>query len=207
MIRVAVVDDEALVAASLGTLLGLENDVEILATAGSGEEILRWWRRQDALGGPLPDVAVVDLHMKDLDGIATARALRALAPGLAVLIVTSHARPRGLRRALENGVRGFLPKTATAQQFSAAIRALHAGERSIDPELAAWTIATGDCPLTERETEVIEAAGRGGSVTDIAEEVRLAPGTTRNYLSSAMRKVGAGNRFEAYMIVRERGWL
>lgn len=207
MIRVVVVDDESLVAESLGTLLGLEDDIEILATAGSGEEILSWWNKRHTCGEPVADVAVLDLHMSGLDGVATARSLLALDPAMAALIVTSHARPRGLRRALECGVRGFLPKAATAQQFSEAIRAVHAGGRYIDPHLATWTITTGECPLTEREIEVIEAAGRGGSVEDIAASVHLAPGTTRNYLSSAMRKVGAHNRFEAHLLARERGWI
>ena len=87
------------------------------------------------------------------------------------------------------------------------MRAAHAGKRHIDPELAAATIAAGDSPLTEREAEVLLLAGRGGSIDAIAEAAHLAPGTTRNYVSSAMAKTGAANRFEAYTIALERGWL
>jgi len=79
--------------------------------------------------------------------------------------------------------------------------------RHIDPELAAQTISAGQSPLTEREAELLELAGRGGSVEDIAAAAFLAPGTTRNYLSSAMNKVGAQNRFEAYTRARELGWI
>lgn len=202
MIRIAIVDDEGLVASSLSTLLGLEDDLEVVLTAGSGEEILAWWHR-----GARADVCVLDLHLGGIDGVETATQLRELTPDLPTLIITSHARPRGLRRALESGVQGFLPKTATAAQFAEAVRAVNAGRRYLDPELAAATIAAGESPLTPREEDVLAAAGRGGSVEDIAALVRLAPGTTRNYLSSAMGKVGARNRFEAHQRARELGWL
>ncbi|MFC6146801.1 response regulator [Corynebacterium nasicanis] len=198
MIRIAIVDDESLVAQSLATLLSLEEDLEVVAVAASGEELLEWWRRGQEL-----DVCVCDLQLGGIDGIETARRLGEVG----VLIVTSHARPRALKEALAAGVRGFLPKTSTAADFAAAIRAVHAGRRHIDPELAAWTISAGESPLTERETELLELAGRGGSVEDIAAAAHLAPGTTRNYLSSAMAKVGAQNRFEAYTRARERGWI
>ncbi|MCK6161600.1 helix-turn-helix transcriptional regulator [Corynebacterium simulans] len=84
---------------------------------------------------------------------------------------------------------------------------LHAGRRHVDHDLAAATIAAGDSPLTEREAEVLALAGRGRSIEAIAKAAHLAPGTTRNYISSAMTKTGAENRFEAYTITNERGWL
>lgn len=205
MIRVAVVDDEALVAQSLATLLGLEEDLEVVLVAGSGEELLEWWRR--SAPGERAEVCVCDLQMGGIDGIETAERLRALDEAGRVVIVTSHARPRSLKRALAAGVAGFLPKTATAEQFATAIRTVHGGRRYLDPDLAAATIAAGESPLTEREAELLELAGQGGSVEDIAAAVHLAPGTTRNYLSSAMGKTGAQNRFEAYTRARERGWV
>lgn len=201
MIRVAVCDDESLVASSLSTLLSLESDLNVVATLGSGEELLAWWHKHPGDA----DVVVMDLHLGGMDGIATTEALGADGP--AVLIITSHARPRALKRALSAGARGFLPKTSSAEEFATAIRTVHAGRRHIDADLAAVAIAAGESPLTEREAEVLEIAGLGGSVDDIAAAAHLAPGTTRNYLSSAMGKVGAGNRFEAFTIARERGWL
>ncbi|MDO5512218.1 response regulator transcription factor [Corynebacterium sp.] len=202
MIRIAIVDDESLVASSLATLLGLEDDLEVAVVAGSGEELVEWWRR-----GQQADVCVCDLQMGGIDGIETARRIRELSPGAGVLIVTSHARPRALKQALAAGVLGFLPKTSTAVDFATAIRAVHAGRRHLDPELAALTISAGESPLSEREAELLELAGQGGSIEDIASAVHLAAGTTRNYLSSAMAKVGAQNRFEAYTRARERGWI
>lgn len=204
MITVVVVDDEALVASSLSTLLGLEEDLDVLATLGSGEELLDWW---DA--GHAGDVVVMDLQLGGIDGVETARRLGEKTTGTtaAVLIVTSHGRPRQLRQALAAGVPGFIRKTSTAAEFAAGVRTVHAGRRYLDPDLAAAAIGAGESPLTEREAEVLEAAGRGGSVEQIAAQVHLASGTTRNYLSAAMGKTGASTRFEAWRIARERDWL
>lgn len=207
MITIAIVDDESLVASSLGTLLGLEADLEVVAVCSSGEELLTWWRERQAAGEECADVCVLDLQLGGMDGIDTAVALRALTEDLPVLIVTSHARPRQLKRALTSGVRGFLPKTSTAADFADAIRSVHSGRRYIDPELAALTISAGESPLTPGEERVLELAGKGRSVEEIAAAVHLAPGTTRNYLSQAMGKVGAQNRFEAFTRARELGWL
>lgn len=204
MITVVVVDDEALVASSLSTLLGLEEDLDVLATLGSGEELLDWC---DA--GHAADVVVMDLQLGGIDGVETARRLGEKTTGTtaAVLIVTSHGRPRQLRQALAAGVPGFIRKTSTAAEFAAGVRTVHAGRRYLDPDLAAAAIGAGESPLTEREAEVLEAAGRGGSVEQIAAQVHLASGTTRNYLSAAMGKTGASTRFEAWRIARERDWL
>lgn len=204
-ITVVVVDDEALVASSLSTLLDLEEDLDVLATLGSGEELLAWW---DA--GHAADVVVMDLELGGADGVETARRLAGKNgedAGPAVLIVTSHGRPRQLKRALAAGVPGFVRKTSTAAEFATAVRTVRDGRRHLDPDLAAAAIGAGESPLTEREVEVLEAAGRGGSVERIAAQVHLASGTTRNYLSSAMGKTGASTRFEAWRIARERDWL
>lgn len=209
MIRLVVTDDEALVASSLATLLGLEDDLEVAAVCASGEELLEWWRRELARrpARPPADVLVCDLQLTGADGIETAVAVRRISPPVRALVVTSHARPAALRRALAAGVEGFLPKTSSAAAFAEAIRTVHSGGRYVDPQLAAAALAAGESPLTEREAELLGLAGTGASVEQIAERANLAPGTTRNYLSSAMGKLGASNRFEAYMRARERGWV
>lgn len=203
-ISVVVVDDESLVASSLSSLLDLEDDLSVVATLGSGEELLDWVANHPA--GSV-NVAVTDLQMDGIDGVDTAAQLQDGEDPPAVLIVTSHGRPRQLKRAMANGVLGFVPKTSSAEGFAHAIRTVHAGRRYLDPELAAAAISAGESPLTERETEVLEEAGQGGSVEQIAASVHLAAGTTRNYLSSAMAKTGASTRFEAWRLARERGWL
>lgn len=214
MIRVVLADDETLVASSLGTLIGLEDDIEVAAVCGSGEELLDWWRREVSVGvgeGDVgkqsPSVAVVDLQMGGIDGIETAQKLHEIDADAAVLIVTGHPGPRQLQRALAAGVKGFLPKTSSADEFAQAIRIVHSGRRWVDPDLAATALAAGDSPLTEREAEVLQHAGTGMDTAAIAVAVHLAPGTTRNYLSSAMSKLGAGNRIEAYRKAKDLGWL
>lgn len=200
MITVALLDDETLVANSLATLISLEEDIDVVHVAYSAEDFLSWWQRAQ----PRADVVVTDVQLGDdgVDGIAVAKQIHA-----PVVVVTSHARPGVVKRALGAGVLGVLPKTASAEDFAAAVRAAHAGKRHLDPELAAATIATGDSPLTEREAEVLALAGRGGTIDTIAQAAHLAPGTTRNYISSAMAKTGAANRFEAYTVALERGWI
>ncbi|AQQ14135.1 Response regulator protein VraR [Corynebacterium glaucum] len=216
MITVALLDDETLVANSLATLISLEDDIDVVHVAYSAHEFLTWWSTVSDNPETRPDVVVTDLQLSSdhkgdsnsdvdgagMDGVAVAARIDA-----GVVVVTSHARPGVVKRALAAGVLGVLPKTSSAEDFAAAIRAAHAGKRHIDPELAAATIAAGDSPLTEREAEVLLLAGRGGSIDAIAEAAHLAPGTTRNYVSSAIAKTGAANRFEAYTIALERGWL
>lgn len=207
MITVAIVDDEQLIASSLATLLELEADLTVTETFASGEEVMSRWEKANALESRLPDVLVTDLQLGGIDGVELAQEISRLSPQTAIVIVTSHSRPHQLKRALTSGVQGFLPKTATAEEFATAIRTVHEGRSFIDQELTAMTITATSSPLTEREADVIEAAGRGGSIEQIVKEVFLATGTTRNYLSSAMAKLGAQNRFEAYLRARESGWI
>ncbi|WP_063057686.1 response regulator transcription factor [Nocardia sienata] len=205
MIPVFLADDETLIRAALATMLDLEADIEVVDHVGSGEELLAVWRRR-AAGEPAA-VAVIDLQMPGIDGIETATQLQRLTPGAATLIVTSHGRPGYLKRALAAGVRGFLPKTTSAATLADVIRTVHSGGRYVDPELAAEAISAGDTVLTAREADVLEYALDGSSVEDIARRVHLSPGTTRNYLSSAMAKLGVSNRYEAALRAREKGWI
>ncbi|GAA5079589.1 response regulator transcription factor [Nocardia iowensis] len=206
MIPVLLADDETLIRAALATLLDIETDLEVVGHVGSGEELLAEWRRRTAAGTPVA-VAVIDLQMPGMDGIETAVELQRLTPGAGTLIVTSHGRPGYLKRALAAGVRGFLPKTTSAATLAEVIRTVHAGGRYVDPELAAEAISAGDTVLTGREADVLEYALDGASVDDIARRAHLSPGTTRNYLSSAMAKLGVANRYEAALKAREKGWI
>lgn len=130
-----------------------------------------------------------------------------LSPDTAFLIISSYGRPKQLKRALTAKISGFIPKTSSAEEFADAIRTVNSGRRYVDPELAAMTISAGESPLTAREEELLRLAGQGLTVEDIAKRAHLAQGTTRNYLSSAMSKLGAHNRFEAFTRATERGWM
>ena len=128
-------------------------------------------------------------------------------PACGSLILTSYGRPGHLKRALAAGVRGFLPKTVSAQVLADVVRTVHRGGRYVDPELAADAISAGDSPLTPREADVLELAAGGAPVDEIAKRAALTPGTVRNYLSSAAAKLGAANRHEAVQLARSRGWI
>jgi two-component system, NarL family, response regulator DesR len=201
VIRILLADDENLIRDALATLLSLEDDLDVVAQAASGTEALAAARKV------LPDVAVLDLQMPGMDGIEVAQALAVEHPSCGVVMVTSHGRPGYLKRALEAGVRAFLPKTVSSRVLADVVRQVHAGGRYVDPELAAEAIAAGASPLTPREADVLELAAGGAPVEEIASRASLAPGTVRNYLSSAAAKLGATNRHEAVHLARRHGWI
>jgi len=201
MIRVLIAEDQAMVRGALASLLALEGDIDVVAEVGRGDEVL------PAARAHVPDVALLDIEMPGQDGISAAAELRAELPGTRALILTTFGRPGYLRRAVENGASGFLLKDAPAAQLADAIREVHAGRRVIDPGLAAVAIADGVSPLTDRERDVLIAAAEHGTAGEIARHMYLAEGTVRNYLSVAIRKLGARNRGEAIEIARAKGWL
>ncbi|ATG56040.1 DNA-binding response regulator [Brachybacterium ginsengisoli] len=200
-LRVILVDDENLIRSALATMLSLEEDLQVVGEAASvvaGASLAATER---------PDVAVLDLQLPDGDGLELADRIAQASPTTRCLILTSHARPGYLKRALAQGVLGFLPKTTSADQLARAVRSVHGGRRVIDPELAAETISSGDSPLTPREADVLEYAADGATVDRIASRAHLAEGTVRNYLSSAQAKLQAANRHEAVAIARRQGWI
>lgn len=197
MIRVLIAEDQAMVLGALAALLDLERDLEVVGRASDGAEAIRLAER---LG---PDVVLTDIEMPERSGIEVAIALKGRTR---VVVLTTFARPGYLRRALDAGVAGYLLKDAPAEELASAIRRVAAGGRAISPELAAEAWAEED-PLTDREREVLRLAGEGLSGGQIAERLRLSGGTVRNYLSSAIGKLGAGNRVEAARLAREKGWL
>lgn len=201
MIRVVVVDDEALVRDALVAVLSMQPDVEIIGEAGHSDEAIT------LISALKPDIAVLDLQLPGADGVEVAIKVAEQSPHTRCLIVTSHARPGYLKRALANGVRGFLPKTTSARVLADVIRRVQSGERYVDPVLSAEAIAAGDSPLTPREADVLEIAAGGAPVEEIAVRAHLSAGTVRNYLSAAATKLGAANRHEAVMIARRRGWI
>ena len=210
-IRIVVADDETLIREALEAILSLQADIDVVAVAASGTEAIVQIERHR------PDVAVLDLLMPGADGIEVAAAIsdssrsshssQRTLQETKCLILTSHARPGYLKRALAAGVRGFVPKTTPAARLTEIIRRLHAGQRYVDPELSAEAIAAGDSPLTPREADVLELAAGGAPVEEIARRAALSPGTVRNYLSAASLKLGAPNRHAAAEIARTKGWI
>jgi two-component system, NarL family, response regulator DesR len=200
-IRLLIADDQELIRTALARLLDLEEDFTVVASVGRGDEIV------PAAKATSPDVALLDIEMPGIDGLAAAAILTEQLPACHCLILTTFGRPGYLRRAMESGAHGFVVKDAPVDELSVAIRRVAAGERVVDPTLAAQTLAHGASPLTPRERDVLAAARSGATVADIATRLFLSEGTVRNYLSQVIAKSGTKNRSEAVRVAEERGWL
>jgi two-component system, NarL family, response regulator DesR len=200
-IRVLLAEDQAMIREALAALLSFEDDIEVVAQVGRGDEVM------SATSAAHPDVALLDIEMPGMDGLAAAAHLHARYPDVKIVILTTFGRPGYLRRAMESGVSGFIVKDSPADKLAATIRQVRDGKRVIDPDLAAAALAEGGSPLTPRERDVLTASADATTVQQIAKAVFLSEGTVRNYLSSCIQKTGARNRAEALRIAEERGWL
>jgi two-component system response regulator DesR len=201
VIRVLLAEDQELVRGAMAALLSLEPDIEVVAQVGRGDEVV------GAALASRPDVAMLDIEMPGEDGMAAAGRLRRALPGCRILMVTTFGRPGYLRRAMASGASGFMLKDAPARELAIAIRRTAAGERVLDPQLAAQALSDGDSPLSQRESEVLISAADGASIADVARRLFLSEGTVRNHLSSAIQKLEARNRMEAVRVAEGKGWL
>ncbi|PZG97760.1 DNA-binding response regulator [Streptomyces sp. NTH33] len=200
-IRVLLAEDQGMMRGALALLLGMEDDVEVVAQVSAGDAIV------DAALAHRPDVALLDIELPGMSGLDAAAELRERVPGCRVLILTTFGRPGYLRRAMEAGVAGFLVKDGPVEELAAAIRRVLAGETVVDPALAAAALSAGPSPLTARECDVLRASADGATVADIAAKLHLSESTVRNHLSAAIGKTGTRNRMEAVREARDRGWL
>jgi two-component system, NarL family, response regulator DesR len=201
VIRLLLADDQALVRGAMAALLDMEPDLKVVAEVGRGDEVL------DAVRDHGVDVALLDVEMPGIDGVAAARELHRAVPACRVLMVTTFGRAGYLRQAMAAGASGFVVKDTPARQLADAVRRVHEGLRVVDPALAAQSLAQGESPLTERESDVLRSARDGGTVADIARDLHLSEGTVRNHLSSAIGKTGARTRAEAVRLALDNGWL
>jgi two-component system response regulator DesR len=170
VIRVLIAEDQGMVRGALASLLALEPDVEVVAQVARGDEVV------DAAQAATPDVALLDIEMPGATGLEAAEELRRELPACRVLILTTFGRPGYLRRAMEGGAAGFLLKDAPASELAGAIRRAMAGERIVDPGLAADALSQGQSPLTPREHEVLAASREHVTVADLAAALFLSPG-------------------------------
>ncbi|WP_229053151.1 DNA-binding response regulator [Aeromicrobium sp. Leaf350] len=200
MTSVVLADDEVLLRKALAALLPIDGDVTVLAEAVDGTDAVR------ATLEHRPDVLVIDLEMPGLDGLGAVEQVRRELPEQVVLMLTRHARPGVLRRALALGIQGFVSKSAEPAHIASVVGMLHAGKRWIDPEVSAMAVMD-DCPLTDRELDVLRVTRDGYSVAEIAAQLHLAEGTVRNYLSNAMQKTQTSTRHAAARYAREHDWL
>ncbi len=200
MIRVLLADDEGMIRSALAALLRLEDDIDVIAECSDGEQAVAEAIRLQ------PEVCLLDLEMPGLDGVEVAEKLRS-AVAARCIIVTRHARPGVLRRALASGVAGFLPKSRGAGEVAAIIRRVADGARYVDPEIAADALSDERSPLTDRELDVLRAGRRGETTGQIAHALSLAPGTVRNHVSAILAKLTVATRQQAVLLAEERGWI
>jgi two-component system, NarL family, response regulator DesR len=201
VIRILLADDEELIRVAVAALLDLEPDLEVVAQAADGHAAV------EAARAHRPDVAVVDLQMPSLDGIAVAAELQRTVPSCTVVILTGRGRPAQLPRALAAGAKGFLPKGSPGSALADVIRRVHAGGRYVDPGLAADALTLPECPLTQRELDVLRHSDPDVPVTVVARRLNLSPGTVRNHLTAIVTKLGVASRAEAAAKARDNGWL
>jgi two-component system response regulator DesR len=201
VIRVLLAEDQELVRGALAALLSLEPDLEVVAEVGRGDEVLA------AAVTSRPDVALLDIEMPGADGITAAAELRDRLPQVRILMLTTFGRPGYMRRAMASGASGFMLKDAPAHELAVAVRRTAAGQRVVDPVLAAEALSEGESPLSTRESEVLASASDGASIAEVARRLYLSEGTVRNHLSQAIQKLDARNRMEAVRIAREKGFL
>ncbi|MGW2477826.1 response regulator transcription factor [Streptomyces sp. NPDC001665] len=202
MIRVLLAEDQHVIRTALAMLLGMEDDIDIVAEADTGATALAKAMVHQ------PDVAVLDIDMPgDMDGLDAAARITAQVPGCRLLMLTAYGKPGHLRRALAARVHGFVLKTAPPDDLLAAVRRVANGERVLDPSLAvtAWDLA--DNPLTAREVVVLRLVAAGAEATEAAAQLHLSVGTVRNYLTAIVAKLNARNRTDAARIASEAGWI
>ena len=200
MTRLLIAEDEGMMRSALVTLLDLEDDLEVVAQVGRGDEVVA------AALEARPDVALLDIELPGPSGLEVADELRATLPDCAIVILTTFGRPGYVQRALASGVRAFVIKDGPVEELARIIRRVRAGELVVDPTLATAALVHGTNPLSQREREVLRAAADGSTIATIAARLHLSPSTVRNYLSESIGKTGSRNRMEAVRVARERGW-
>ena len=200
-IKVLLAEDQAMIREALAALLSFEDDIEVIAQVGRGDEVVK------AALAASADVALLDIEMPGMDGLSAAAALNRASPDTRIVILTTFGRPGYLRRAMESGVSAFIVKDSPADKLAQTIRRVMNGQRVIDPDLAAAALSAGASPLTPREADVLAASQDSATIAEIAAGLYLSEGTVRNYLSACIQKTGARNRTEALRLAQERGWL
>ncbi len=200
MIKVLIVEDQRMLRSALSALLALEDDIDVVGSAGDGLECMELTRQLQ------PDIVIADIEMPKKTGLELADWIRHKKLATRVIIVTTFARSGYLRRALDAGVSGYLLKDSPGDVLPNAIRTVYNGGRTIDPDLAAQAWSESD-PLTDRERQVLRLSATGLTNAQIAAELNLHEGTIRNYISEAISKLDANNRIDAARIARDKGWL
>ena len=198
MIRIVLAEDQRMMLGALGSLLDLEEDMEVVGKAGNGEEAIALVEKLQ------PDIVIMDIEMPLKSGLDAAEALED--HPCKIIILTTFARSGYFERARKAGVSGYLLKDSPSEDLATSIRTIMDGRRIYAPELVDLAYADAN-PLTERESQVMELIADGKSTKEIAKELFITTGTVRNYISVILDKLEVGNRIEAISKFKEKGWF
>lgn len=198
MIKIVIAEDQQMLLGAFGSLLNLEEDMEVVGKASNGEEAVTLVKKLN------PDVCIMDIEMPGKSGLEAAEELKGV--GCKVIILTTFARTGYFQRALKAGVSGYLLKDSPSEELASSIRSVMAGRRIYAPELMD-DVYGEENPLTDREREVLELVADGKNTKEIAEELSIKTGTVRNYISIILDKLEVKNRIEAITQSKEKGWF
>jgi len=213
-IRVLLADDHAVVRQGTRELLDREEGIDVVAEASDGKEAVQKAIKER------PDVVVMDFAMPELNGIEATRQIKAVAPGIAILVLTAYDSNQYIFAFLEAGAAGYLLKDVQVDELVEAIRAVHAGESMLHPAIARKVINRFAQPekemsmapapldeLTERELEVLKMAAKGMSNREIAQELTISVRTVQTHLTNIFNKMGVGSRTEAVVVALRKNWI
>ncbi len=200
IIRIVLVEDQALVSDALAQLLGMQDDIVVVGTAVDGLQA------QELLSNTSVDLVLTDIEMPNMNGLELCAWLKIHQPQIKTAILTTFNRSGYVQRALQAGARGFILKEVPVETLIQNVRAIAAGTKVYDPDLMFAGLSDQN-PLTEREKHALRLAAEGLSTQDIARKMHLTTGTIRNYLSECMGKLYASSRAHAAKIARDKGWL
>ncbi|RBP96318.1 LuxR family two component transcriptional regulator [Cytobacillus firmus] len=198
MIKIVIAEDQRMVLGALGSLLNLEEDMEVIGKASNGKEAISLVQTLK------PDVCIMDIEMPEKSGLEAAEELKGM--GCKVIILTTFARSGYFQRALKAGVRGYLLKDSPSEELASSIRNVVEGKRIYAPELMD-DVYGEENPLTDREKEVLELIADGKNTREIADQLSIKTGTVRNYISAILDKLEVTNRIEAITQSKEKGWF
>ncbi|MFJ7978236.1 response regulator [Peribacillus sp. JNUCC 23] len=200
MIRLLLAEDQGMLLGALGSLLDMEDDIEVVGQAINGKDAL------NLIDQLKPDVCLLDIEMPIKTGLQVAEELRQKKSDVKIVILTTFARPGYFERAVKANVHGYLLKDGSVDELAQSIRNVIKGKRQFAPELIFGSIGE-DNPLTEREKEILKLVAVGKTAKEISGVLYLSTGTVRNYISEILNKLQVKNRIEAITIAEQKGWV
>lgn len=201
MITLFLAEDQSMLNSALSQLLDLEDNLKVVGTASDGQTAWEMIQKQS------PDVAILDIEMPRLTGLAVAQRIHEEKLPTRVVILTTFARQTYFEQAVQAQVAAYLLKDSPSEELIGAINQVMAGKTIYDPALVQSVLSTEQSPLTKRETEVLKVAASGMPTKEIAQQLFLSEGTIRNYLSAIFSKLGVRNRLEAVELAQNNRWI